>query len=65
VIDIHSGTWLAVKAWAEGELTSKKARLESIHSDHDTTTLTRGEIITLRKLLGMPKQTSLREPNNN
>ena len=63
MIDVHSTTWLGIKAWAESELKVKIRTLESIHSDHDTTILTRGEVRALRKLLAIPGITRL--PNEN
>ena len=65
MIDIHSGTWQAVKAWAEGELTTKTKSLESFHNNHEKTTFIRGEITNLRKLLGLAKPEGLRKSDNN
>lgn len=50
-IDRTSKTWLALKAWAEDQIRSSRAELESMGTSPDMTAFHRGRITALRGLL--------------
>ena len=54
MIDRHSATWREIAAWTEGALSKARERIETPGISPEETERLRGQILTLRLLLGMP-----------
>lgn len=53
-IDLHSATWLRVKAEAEERIKGLREKLEAQNCDPRTADFIRGEISALRQVIAIP-----------
>jgi len=58
VIDFNTQTWHQVKTWAETQLAQARVKNDSLQLSAEETSALRGEIRTLKRLLGLPKEAS-------
>jgi hypothetical protein len=55
VLDIYSGTWRFMEAWAQSHLQEARAKNDNPNRDIIQTSLLRGEIKTLKSILDLAK----------
>jgi hypothetical protein len=61
VLDVQSGTWKFIHAWAASELDAARKRNDSLSVSPERTAAIRGEIRTLKRLANLPDHISSRD----